>query len=280
MADNDRLSTYQIVETTCDGLHYWELPELRREKGIIAVFTSRKGGCSRKPFESLNLSYKVGDNPQHVARNRELLAKVCGFRVEKYTFCRQVHDTKIHTVGVDDVGSGSGDWDSAFVGCDGLITRATSAVLGVLVADCLPIILVEPKTRGVGVIHAGWRGTLMGIAARGVRSLCKLLGVGAEKVVAVMGPSLCADCLELARESVEILSGRDCLGEKNDLMSEEKIHLDLFKINLRLLLDEGLRQENIFHLDICTMCNQEMLYSYRKEGGVTGRQAAFVSIRE
>jgi len=158
-------------------------------------------------------------------------------------------------------------------GYDGVLTDVTGIVLTVKVADCLPIFLVDPVRKVIGLFHAGWRGTLMGIAREGVRKASQVFGSDPENLILILGPAIRSCCYEIS-ESLAILFPRDCLSFTN-----QKIKLDLVKANLEQLLRSGVKRKKIFSSNLCTFCHKELFYSFRRDKVENKRMTAFIGIK-
>ena len=276
------------------------IPENLKFPWLIAGFSTRVGGSSRAYGKNdLNLGFTQHDSRAAVERNRAaFLAKLGAKDKDKpwpIVTLRQVHSDLIHCV--------NGVPEHHLVG-DGLITRTPGILLAIQTADCLPVILVDRKTRAVGVFHAGWRGTVKRIVEKGVGEMRKHFGTLAENVVAAIGPGVHDCCYnvgeevrnkfesqfrygqELFRETKE----QDEVREKYPLLfltarapghSElpKKIWLDLVDANRRQLLDAGVAKKNISVSPLCTSCRVDMLFSYRAEKGKTGRLMGVAGVR-
>jgi polyphenol oxidase len=222
--------------------------------GARAVFSTRLGGASEGPFESLNLGILTGDDGRLVAENRRRLAAALGRDPERIVIGRQVHaaEVAVHV---------AAQRPAPFAAPGGPIPEADGHVVTgpglaplVLVADCLPVALVGPG--GLALLHCGWRGLAGGIVDRGARA------VGATD--AVIGPGIGACCYEVGEEVLESFAG---LGPG---IAEGRM-LDLAEVATRLLRAAGV--ERIEVSGRCTSCEEELFFSHRRDGGRTGRQA-------
>jgi YfiH family protein len=273
---------------------------------LLHGFSTRPGGFSTAyGAASLNLGFTKEDRRETVDRNRELFLRSLGAKnlgaknKEKVSTplvtLRQIHSDLIHAV--------SAVPKSQLVG-DGIITDTPGLVLGVQTADCLPVILFDPKRKAVGVFHAGWRGTLGRIVEKGVGEMRRKFGSEPKNLLAAIGPGIGQCCFEvgpevraqfeaqfayagkLFREIKEL----DPVREKYPMLfltarapghSElpVQLFLDLVEANRLQLLDTGLAAKSIHVSPLCTACRSDLLFSYRKEKGVTGRMMAAVGIR-
>ena len=158
-------------------------------------------------------------------------------------------------------------------GYDGILTDMRGVVLTVRVADCLPIFLVNPVLKIAGLIHAGWKGTLLGIAREGVNEACQVFGSHPKDLVAVLGPCIGKCCYRIS-ESLAVLFPRDCVS-----FTGRDIRLDLVKVNLKQLLKSGVKRERIFSNGHCTYCERDLFYSYRRDKDKKKKMTAFMVIK-
>jgi YfiH family protein len=160
--------------------------------------TATRGGVSEGPYESLNLSLAVGDDPERVRQNRDLLASALDASPADFVFARQVHSDGVHVVTAGDRGRGTFDPETA-PEADALVTREPGVVLAILAADCVPIALLDPEAGVLGCVHAGWRGTVARAAAAAVSAMTGL-GAKAERIVAGIGPAIAASRYQVGPE--------------------------------------------------------------------------------
>ncbi len=282
-----------------------KLQILRSEKlgklpWLVHGFSTRIGGVSRVyGGNTLNLGFTKHDSRAAVERNRELFLKelgaTSGRRVWPLVWLRQIHSDLIHHV--DSV-------PAQPLAGDGIVTDTPGLIVAVQVADCLPIILADPKRRAVGVFHAGWRGTVKRIVEKGVGEMRKYFGSDPRNLVAAIGPGVRGCCYEVGEEVRTRFEGQfsyasslfrevkesDPVREKYPLLFltarapghgelPVKLFLDLVEANRRQLLDAGVLVKNIDTEAPCTVCHPELLFSFRAEKGVTGRMMAAAGIR-
>jgi polyphenol oxidase len=222
-----------------------------------ALFTTRRGGCSRGSYASLNLGRWTDDDPADVLRNRESLQQALAVR---FAFGRQVHGTHVQRV-TEAPGDGSPKLTPPGE-ADGQLTALSGVAPMVLTADCLPIAIAGGGA--VGMLHAGWRGLAGGIIARGIEGLRELAGSDAP-VVAAVGPGAGPCCYQVSED----VHGRFAEREA-DLRHGRNLDL---KAIARLELQRA-GASDIHDAGLCTICSDPSLfYSHRREDGVTGRQA-------
>jgi YfiH family protein len=159
---------------------------------------------------------------------------------------------------------------------DAAVAEEAGLLLGIKSADCLPILLVDPRRRAVAAAHAGWRGTAGGVSARAVEALVAR-GSRASDLLAALGPAIGPCCYEVGDEL------RDAFGDEADHVlrpgAGSRPHLDLRRANTRQLLRAGLAERSLFQLDECTRCHAERYHSYRRDGRGAGRMISFVGYR-
>jgi YfiH family protein len=157
---------------------------------------------------------------------------------------------------------------------DAILTNRRDIFLTVSVADCLPIFLVEPKRKVVGLVHAGWRGTLLEIAKETIKKAQKEFGCKPENFILLFGPAIQKCCYDIS-EGIAILFDEDCLIRR----SGEKSKLDLICANVKQFLNCGVKRKNILATNDCTYCNKDMFHSFRRDGDKAGRMIAFIGIK-
>ena len=238
-------------------------PTLAQIPNLRHAITTRDGGFSSGDYASLNLAFHVGDDAETVRRNRRALADELGFDAEKLVAAQQVHGARNTIVGGADAGRGALDWESALPATDAIITAQTELPLLILVADCAPILLVEPQARVLAVVHAGWRGALAGVASDAARAM-KSLGARAEHIRAGIGPCLCPRNLEVGAEVAALFEDKIALEPHG-----EKYRLDLRAIIQRDLKSVGVSQ--VETMEHCPKDDGEIFFSHRGQNGQAGR---------
>jgi YfiH family protein len=165
--------------------------------------------------------------------------------------------------------------------CDALITGRPGCILGILTADCVPLLLIDPKRRLAAAVHAGWRGTLLGVACRTVQRLVEELGSRPEDLLATIGPSIGPCCYSVGEEVIQALRADWPEFEGAAVRRSKSLcHLDLRALNRLQLLQSGLAPANLHVLGDCTACRTDLYFSHRAESGLTGRQLSLVGWKE
>jgi YfiH family protein len=202
--------------------------------------------------------------------DREVLAQSLGF--SDLVHMTQVHENRIRLVSEPSV--------NATV-CDGIVTGRKGLGLSVQTADCVPLLMWDSKRNVVAAVHAGWRGTLAGIASRAVRYLRKETASTADSIQVVMGPAIGCCCYEVGNEVWSAFSEQSAgASELFSPGSRGRKHFDLIEANRRQLRAEGVQPDQIYSADLCTICNNDILYSYRREGKGAGRQFGMIGVEQ
>ena len=262
--------------------------QLSRQPWLLHAFSTRA-------FGTLGHSGEGGaDGEKNRARFLKVLAGGPAANFQLATL-RQVHSDIIHRVASVPNDRLTGD---------GMITDVAGIVLAVQTADCLPVLLADPKRKAVGAFHAGWRGTLARIVEKGVGAMRREFSSDPRDLLAAIGPGIHACCYRVgeevreqfasqfnyAAELFEEFDNADEVRRKYPLLFMNQrapghgqtgpaVHLDLLKANVRQLTDAGVPEKNIEASPLCTVCRQDLLYSYRAEGAGTGRMMASVAIQ-
>lgn len=257
--------------------HFSNLPD----NLVMQAVTARLGGSSSGCFASLNPAMHTDDDPLMVIENRQRIAEMLGLDLKQFVTAQQVHGDRIYVVQESDRGRGACDYATAVPETDGLITDRQGIALMMFFADCVPVMLVDPVRRAIGICHAGWRGTVAQIPLRTVQRMTEAFGSRPADILAAIAPSIGPCCYEID-EAVE-RQVRMAFGEKADRLlkkqSNQKWLLDLWQANEISLLEAGVPEMNIQASGICTNCNSKLFYSYRADHGKTGRLAVILALK-
>ncbi|HWH80256.1 MAG TPA: peptidoglycan editing factor PgeF, partial [Candidatus Binatus sp.] len=232
-------------------------------------FMGRRGGKSVGRYAGLNVSYRVGDDNKIVSQNVCDMKAAVGIHEGKIVTMQQVHGDNIVDVKdrkLKEVGE-----------ADGMITAESGIYLGVLTADCVPLLFVAPKQKLVAAVHAGWRGTLAGIAQKTVERLSSQYNVTAEDIEVAMGPSIGACCYEVKDDVAGPLMKRwGKLTTPSISVKQGKSFINLSRLNRDILRAAGVPGKQLFQVGPCTRCASDDFFSYRFAGGETGRQISVI----
>ena len=174
--------------------------------GADVAVTTRHGGASRPPYDSLNLGLHVGDDDDTVVANRRRAARAFGAELDQLVFARQVHGARVTTVSGADGGRGATTHDDTVAEADVLVTVESGVTLVIMVADCVPIALVDPVARVLGAVHAGWRGTAAGVSGAALEAMADL-GARREEIRAFVGPAVASERYQVTDEVAQALAG-------------------------------------------------------------------------
>lgn len=243
------------------------------------AISTRFGGVSQDYFASLNLAMHNGDNINNVQENRHRFAKALVIAEDNVVTTQQVHSDTVLYVDKSFAGRGKYSYNEAIVATDALITDQPNLPLLLFFADCVPVLIVDPVCKVVGVSHAGWKGTVSKIAQKTIYKMQECCKTRPEDCLVGIGPSIGACCYEVGYEVAEQF--RQSFPNYYSKLLEEKADkykLDLWQAN-RLQLEEiGVKSQNIAVSGICTACNNDVFFSYRADGGKTGRIGAMISL--
>ena len=257
-------------------VEFWRSELLARVPGVVHGVTRRGGGVSGPPYASLNLGLHVGDREESVRHNRRLALTALGLEPGRAVCAEQVHGADVAVVTQADAGRGAYEYAGAVRGVDALITRAAHTPLLGCFADCLPILIAHRSGDIVALAHAGWKGTLAGIA-RNVVGRLRALGAPPEDLVVALGPGIRPCCYEVGDDLAErflAAFGQAVVGRARS----GRPSLDLVAANRALLAEAGVPVDRIDLSPECTACRTDRYFSHRAEGGTTGRIGAVIAI--
>ena len=262
------------------GIAYASSPLLEGIDSISHGFLTRLGGVSPAPFASLNFDTRDGDSHTNTEQNRALVAKLLGFDTNRLLTMNQVHGSNVLTIDkpVNDI-SFTG---LSKISADAIITNQCGIAIGVLTADCVPILLLDPVKKVIGIVHAGWKGAAKGIVQKTVETMVKQFGSDKKALLAAIGPSIGSCCYKVDEVVIKEFGvhSPELGGNKFIKKGKDSWALDLKKANFVQMLDIGLLEKNISVEDFCTSCRNDMFFSYRADGKVTGRQLNFIMMKK
>ena len=277
---------------TSHNLKLLQVRALSKLPWLIHAFSTRPGGVSPLANEKvLNLGFTDWDTRENVQENRRRLQTAAGAKDLPLITLKQFHSDVIHLFDTTTADPCRGDAS---------ITNRPNLLLAIQTADCVPILLVDPKKRAIAAIHAGWRGTLARIAAKTIGKMQMHFATNPRDLLAAIGPSIGPCCYEVGTEvATQFLSQ---FADAPDYFDEFRtgdepnpiqwlnmmppghqpppkgVLLDLRKANRSQLLSAGLRPQNIHTIDLCTACHPNLLFSYRKQGPQSGRLMSIIAL--
>ncbi len=239
---------------TRQSVRFLEWPEAE-ELGVALAVTTRHGGVSEGVHESLNLGLHVGDDPERVIENRRRAAHAFGADLGSVVFAEQVHGASATVVGHGERGRGTLRMDDAITSTDILVTTALDTTLAILVADCVPVALLDPEARVLAAVHAGWRGTAAQACRRALEAM-SALGALPERVVAFIGPGVHPTHYEVDGVVLESLLGAVAPDELSAEVARPaeggRWRVDLMAANHQQLVRAGVAPAHIFDCGVTT----------------------------
>ena len=270
----------RILEIEDKSVPLLYFPILENTGIVEHCFTTRAGGVSEGIFDSLNLSFSRGDDESAVMENYDRLAAALDTRKEQFVCTDQTHTTNVIRVGKEDCGYGV-TRQKPYTDVDGLVTDEPGVVLSTFFADCVPLYFVDTVNRAIGLSHSGWRGTVGRMGQRTLEKMATEFGTNPKDIVAAVGPSICQDCYEVSEDVADEFI-KEFSGHADEILINKgngKYQLDLWKTNEIVLIEAGVKKENIAVTNICTCCNPDLLFSHRASKGKRGNLGAFMYIR-
>jgi hypothetical protein len=243
-------------------------PEWDAPAGVGALMSTREGGVSAPPWDSLNLGRSVGDDPAAVRENRARFARAIGALP---VYLRQVHGARVVRINREMADAEPVEADAAF-------TTESGVACTIQVADCMPVLLAAPNGRAVAAAHAGWRGLAGGVVEAALAALCDAAACAPAEVVAWLGPCIGPGEFEVGAEVVEALGGDPrCFVPRRRPDGRMRWLANLPQLGRDRLAARGVAQ--VSGGTRCTVADSSRFFSFRRDGGVSGRMAAAVWIR-
>lgn len=267
-----------IVKREIEGVSFYACTD-PAWAGARHGFSTRLGGVSPAPWDSLNLGSNLGDDLANVRRNFNRFCSAIGTDEEALVKNRQVHGSLVRPVTEADIlpdPAQPGSFEA-----DGMVTGRPGVCLTIFSGDCIPILLYDPVRRCIAAAHAGWRGTALGVAARAVEAMVRDYGCRAGDILAAIGPGIGPCCFETHGDVPEGLRsglGADAEPFIRPLSREGKFSVDLKGANARWLERAGLAPEHIVICPACTACDLDTFWSHRVQGLKRGSMAAMIQL--
>lgn len=258
-----------------DRIHYLAT-EFSNPACSVQGFTTRHEGISRPPYNSLNLGATTQDQQHNVEGNRSLMTRAFGVAQEALVTVRQVHGSDILVIDAPN------DDYSHFLTLesDAIITNQPGVMIGVCVADCAPILLMDPEKRVIAAVHAGWQGTAAGLVSKTVAGMKSLFDCNPSALQAAIGPCISKCCYEVDAPVKQAFAQSPVSWEAcAELNGDGKWQIDLAAANRELLISAGVPAAAIQVSDLCVSCHRELFFSYRRDDGETGRQMGFIMLK-
>ena len=265
-----------LEERVENGVPYLVYPMLEKTGVVKHGFTTRLGGVSKGYCSTMNSSTTRGDDPEAVEENKRRLAGAIGVRVEDMTFTHQTHTVNVAVVREEDRGR-------RFMETDGMVTDVPGICLVTFYADCVPLYLVDPVRKVIGLSHSGWRGTVNRMGQVTLEKMQEVYGTDPKDVVAAIGPSICQDCYEVSEDVIDRFKDSFSRKDWKDLFYRKengKYQLNLWRANELVFWEAGILPEHIAVTNLCTHCNPDILFSHRTTGDKRGNLSALLALKE
>lgn len=262
-------------EKVINEVPFLSYPLLEKTGIVNHGFSTRLGGVSTGHCSTMNISTTRGDDPEAIAENKRRIAAAIGVDVDSMTFTHQTHTTNVAVVK-------AGDRGGRFMETDGMITNIPGICLVTFYADCVPLYLVDPVKKAIGMSHSGWRGTVGKMGKVTVQKMVEEFGCNPADIVAAIGPSICQDCYEVNEDVIEEFKKNFHKKLWNELFYQKengKYQLNLWRANEEVFLEAGIKKENIAVTNVCTHCNPDILFSHRTSGFNRGNLSAFLALK-
>ena len=263
-------------------IKYFKCKELDNTNLVENAFTTRLGGVSRSPFDSLNVSYNVGDKESYVTKNRKTILDVLDIDYRSVVSAQQVHKDKITLVKKEDKGKGAFQYSNGIAESDALITNIPDIPLLMCYADCVPIFILDPIKKAIALIHSGKKGTELELTLKTLYKMKKIFGTNPHSCLAAIFPSISLYCYSIKEQNKidDYWLDKDKFnGELISKQNKSGWNLDLRKANYWQLIKGGVKEKNIFVNEICTVGHPELFFSYRRDIGNTGRMAGIFMLK-
>lgn len=225
------------------------------------------------------MALHVGDDAASVLENRRRLCSSLKLDPAAIVCAEQVHRSEVAVVKAEDASRGATKFEDSIPNTDALITNAPGPVLSLFFADCVPVFILDPIRKAIGLAHAGWKGTALSIALKTVEAMQQEFGTNPSECLAAIGPSIGRCCYDVSpdvAEAVFTAAGDDRIIAR---ACQDKMRLDLKLANWFILRKSGIPEANIAVSELCTACEAEDFFSYRRDGS-TGRMAAVMALRD
>jgi len=279
---------------------YFTFENIEKTGIVDHFFSTRKGGVSKGYLATLNFSCPQGDSRENVEENFRRAAAHMGMAASDIVCSQQTHTTNVRKVTAADKGKGV-VCERDYTDIDGLITNERGIILATFYADCVPLFIVDPVNKAIGLSHSGWRGTVGRMGKVTLDRMAAEYGTKPACVQVAIAPSICQNCYEVSEDVADAFANTFIQENK---MAEEylvryahsvtqeaidkclfykkengKYQLNLWYANYRVFRDAGVPDENIEITDVCTCCNPDLLFSHRASKGRRGNQGAFLMLK-
>jgi len=267
-----------MIKNVKNDLVYFTFESFEKTGAVKHCFSTKLGGVSDGVYKSMNLAFR-NDKKENVINNFRIICNAIGCNYKNVVFSNQVHSDEIYHVNEKDKGKGL-IYESDIKNKDSLITNKKDIVLTTFYADCVPLYFLDPVKKVIALSHSGWRGTVKQIGAKTVNDMHNFYGCSKNNIIAGIGPSIGVCCYQVDKPVVDefiknIPFSKEFIIKDN---IEGKFKIDLQSINKMILINSGIKKENIETAYICTKCNSDLFFSHRVMGNERGSLAALMQL--
>lgn len=266
LSDFQSTGTMGWIRKEIHGNIIYQCKELNNSV-VVQAFSTKGSG---------NMALHTGDKPENVIARRESFLNSIGLGLDDLVAGKQMHGTNIAVIEKNLRGSGSRSYENAIPETDSLIAREPGIILSVFTADCVPIFIFDPETPAVGIVHAGWRGTINLIAGLTLKKMMAEFKTDPGKCLVAIGPAIGEDCFEVAPDLADKFIA---VHPEIVIKNLDRYVVDLSALNSIILQETGVNPANIFDSGICTVCQSKEFYSYRAEKGIMGRMMGVIALK-
>jgi len=249
--------------------------------GAECFFSTRLGGVSSGSYGAMNLNlFKTNDNVPNARKNFNIFCNAVSISIDSLVAGREKHTNNIAIVDKSSLLSDFFDRDKYQDHIDGIITQDSDITLFAYGSDCMLFMFFDPSKRVVAAVHAGWKGSLNGIVPKAVKIMVDEFQCSPTDILVALSPSIGHCCFEVDEPVKLLFEDYDGSFSKHISYRQEKnkYHIDLLRINLELLKKSGISQNNIAYSSYCTMCDDDLFHSYRRDKGDNGVNGAFIKL--
>ncbi len=264
---------FSIIEK--NRLKYLAIPSFEEAGGVISAFSTRVGGVSPHPFDTLNFSKKREQNDNNFFENLKRFGDAAGFEYKNTVAINYAHSPDLYHAAAGDAGRGIAK-ENVPMFCDGLFTDTAGLPIMSFHADCVPLFFYDPKVRAIAVCHAGWRGIAAHMIKNAVKSLVSL-GSRESDILAAVGPCISGEFYEVGPEVADVFIsgfGSDKVEQRNG-----GLFLDLAGVCAADIMDCGISPGHVTVCGLCTYKEKGLFFSHRRDKGVTGSMAAVLQLK-
>ncbi|MGI5913032.1 MAG: peptidoglycan editing factor PgeF [Syntrophomonadaceae bacterium] len=268
---------YRFTWEKRSGIKYITIPEWK-SNGVSIGFSSRWGGVSHEPYNTLNLALHVDDLYNDVMENRKRYLNLFSLNLNNMVCCEQVHGNSVVIVNKDYLGCGAWDLSNVLAGFDAMVCAEPGIGLTTFYADCIPLFFFDPVQRVVAIAHSGWKGTLAGIAGATLKAMQSSFNSYLDNVQVFIGPGIGACCYNIGEELAQMVIRKFPQNKEIIQWNKTRCTWDLKLTNKLILQKNGVNLDKILDCGICTACEADTFFSYRHDKGKTGRMGALIAL--